>query len=80
MIKKLIVIGNSYGLLIDKAILDLLRITPDTELEISTDGRRLIIEPHEKGKTNSKRPRSRSLDSKIIRQTPRYGFPKKHPW
>src|SRR5262250_1599791 len=45
MIKKLTVIGNSYGLVIDRSILELLHITPETELELSTDGTRLMIEP-----------------------------------
>jgi antitoxin MazE len=45
MSKRLQAVGNSSGLIIDKPILELLRITPETELEISTDGHRLIITP-----------------------------------
>lgn len=45
MTKRLQTIGNSAGLIIDKPILELLRITPETELEVSTDGDRLIITP-----------------------------------
>lgn len=45
MTKRLQSIGNSAGVIIDKPILELLKITPDTELEISTDGKRLIITP-----------------------------------
>lgn len=45
MTKRLQTIGNSAGLIIDKPILELLKITPETELEISTDGERLIITP-----------------------------------
>lgn len=45
MIKRLQIVGNSLGLIIDKPILELLKITPDTELEITTDGERLIIVP-----------------------------------
>ncbi len=45
MTKRLQAIGNSSGLIIDKPILELLEITADTELEISTDGKRLIITP-----------------------------------
>ena len=40
-------IGNSMGIIIDKPILDLLGISRDSEVEITTDGRRLIIEPAE---------------------------------
>lgn len=45
MVKHLQAIGNSYGVIIDKPILELLRLTPDTSLEVSTDGERLIITP-----------------------------------
>lgn len=45
MQKRLTRIGSSLGIIIDKPILDLLRITKDTPLEISTDGDRLILKP-----------------------------------
>ncbi len=45
MVKKLTRHGNSYALVIDKAILELLRITPDTPLAIATDGQTLTIAP-----------------------------------
>lgn len=45
MIKKLTTHGNSMALVIEKAILDLLHITPKTPLEISTDGRNIVISP-----------------------------------
>jgi antitoxin MazE len=45
MKKHLSAIGNSLGLVIEKPILELLDITKDTELEVTTDGERLIIEP-----------------------------------
>lgn len=45
MIKKLTTIGNSLGFIIEKPILELLRIERDTLLEISTDGEALIIRP-----------------------------------
>jgi antitoxin component of MazEF toxin-antitoxin module len=45
MIKKLTAHGNSAALIIDKPILELLKITMDTPLEISTDGKQLIIAP-----------------------------------
>jgi antitoxin component of MazEF toxin-antitoxin module len=43
--KRLSAIGNSLGLVIEKPILELLDIDRDTELELTTDGDRLIIEP-----------------------------------
>ena len=45
MRKKLSAIGNSLGLVVEKPILELLDIDRDTELEMTTDGHRRIIEP-----------------------------------
>jgi antitoxin component of MazEF toxin-antitoxin module len=45
MIKKLTKDGNSWALVIDKPVLDLLKIKPETPLEISTDGHTLIVSP-----------------------------------
>ena len=85
MIKKLTVIGNSYGLVIDRSILELLDITPETELELSTDGTRLIIEPvHARRATRRPTPPKPTpplpTPRKPARPEPRYGFPKKQPW
>ena len=85
MIKKLTMIGNSYGLVIDRSILELLHITPETELELSTDGTRLIIEPvHARRATRRPTPRKPTpplpTPRKPARPEPRYGFPKKQPW
>jgi antitoxin component of MazEF toxin-antitoxin module len=48
MIKTLTKHGNSYALVIDKPILDLLNIRPDTPLNISTDGTALLVSPEGK--------------------------------
>lgn len=45
MLKKLTRHGNSLALVIDRPILDLLHIDSDTPLDISTDGKRLIVAP-----------------------------------
>jgi len=45
MTKKLIQHGNSAALVIEKPILQLLNIDFDTNLEIVTDGKNLIISP-----------------------------------
>lgn len=45
MVKNLIKHGNSYAMIIDKPILDLLRISPDTPLEITTNGRSILVSP-----------------------------------
>jgi len=45
MVKKLTKHGNSLALVIDRAVLDLLKISNDTPLDISTDGQVLVIAP-----------------------------------
>jgi antitoxin component of MazEF toxin-antitoxin module len=85
MKKKLTAIGNSYGLVIDKAILELLKITPDTELELSTDGTRLVIEPAGARRRSPPRPPAQLVPipgptPRPGRCEPRLGFPKKQPW
>jgi antitoxin MazE len=46
MIKYLIKHGNSHALLLDKAVLELLRIDPQTtQLELVTDGNVLVVTP-----------------------------------
>lgn len=45
MTKKLTKHGNSYALVINKPILELLRITPETPLSIATDGETLMVSP-----------------------------------
>ena len=45
MIKTLTSHGNSAALIIDKALLEILKIDMDTPLEIVTDGENLIISP-----------------------------------
>jgi antitoxin MazE len=45
MIKKLTKHGNSLAIVIDRAVLNLLKIDADTPLEISTDRQVLVISP-----------------------------------
>ncbi|MBI2842169.1 MAG: AbrB/MazE/SpoVT family DNA-binding domain-containing protein [Armatimonadetes bacterium] len=45
MIKRLTKHGNSMALIIDRGVLDLLKIDHDTPLEVSTDGNVLIVAP-----------------------------------
>jgi len=45
MIKKMVSHGNSAALIIDKPILEILKIDINTPLEVSTDGKNLIISP-----------------------------------
>jgi len=45
MVKFLTKVGNSEAIVIDKAILSLLQISSTTPLEITTDGKNLVISP-----------------------------------
>jgi antitoxin MazE len=45
MVKKLTRHGNSLALVIDRPVLDLLEINPETPLDVSTDGRQLTVTP-----------------------------------
>lgn len=45
MVKNLTKHGNSYALVIDKPILELLRVSPETPFEIATDGQCLVLAP-----------------------------------
>jgi len=46
MVKKLIQHGNSAALVIDKPIMEMLKITSETTFELSTDGKNIILSPH----------------------------------
>jgi antitoxin MazE len=45
MVKKLTKHGNSYAMVIDRPILDLIRATPETPFDIISDGRSLVLTP-----------------------------------
>ena len=45
MITKLSKHGDSWALVLDQPVLDLLQISPDTMLEVRTDGHTLLITP-----------------------------------
>ena len=54
MEKKLTKHGNSLALVIERSVLDLLKIDADTPLDISTDGQVLIITPIRNNEQNKK--------------------------
>ncbi|MFN6107134.1 MAG: AbrB/MazE/SpoVT family DNA-binding domain-containing protein [Planctomycetaceae bacterium] len=45
MIKNLVKHGNSWAIVIDRPILDLLKIAPDSPVELTTDGTSIRIAP-----------------------------------
>lgn len=63
MTKTLTTMGDSLGLIIDKPLLELLRIDKDTPLEIETDGKALIIRPVQK---EDRRSRVREAAEKMM--------------
>ncbi len=54
MVKMLSRHGNSLALVLDRGVLDLLKIDAKTPLEITTDGQVLIVAPARNGKGNRK--------------------------
>jgi antitoxin MazE len=54
LVKKLTKHGNSYALVIDKPILELLHTTPETPFEIISDGRSLVLTPVRDSKEEKK--------------------------
>jgi len=68
MPKKLVRHGNSRALVIDKAILDLLKIDDDTELELTTDGRSLRVTPA--ADAAGRAERLEAISNRIVEQYP----------
>lgn len=54
MRKKLVRTGNSLALVLDKVLLEEANIDADTELEVSTDGRVLVVSPVPSAKRSAK--------------------------
>jgi antitoxin component of MazEF toxin-antitoxin module len=67
MIKKLTKHGNSYALVIDRGIMDLLNISEKSALYVTTDGRSLILSPADENKKKSK------FDAALSEVNKRYG-------
>jgi len=59
MQKQLIRHGNSYALVIDRPILELLEMSPSVPLKITTDGTSLILTPV----TTSETPKAAKTDA-----------------
>jgi antitoxin MazE len=71
MRKNLSAIGNSLGLVIEKPILELLNITRDTELEVTTDGTRLIVEPIREEQAKEHRGRVGAATKRVMKNQDR---------
>ncbi len=65
MTKRIRAIGNSAGIIIDEPILERLKITEGTELDLSIDGERLIITPVRS--PADKQARFKKAQSRVLR-------------
>jgi antitoxin MazE len=64
--KTLIKHGNSLALVIDKPILEMLQISADTPLELSTDGDSILISPvRDKARQRKLRASLRKINKKF---------------
>lgn len=54
IVKKLVKHGNSWALVIDRPILELLSIDPEDYVQIVTDGSTLIVSPAESSERTAK--------------------------
>ena len=54
MIKKLTRTGNSVALVLDKGLLEAANLDPDAPVEISTDGKVIVISPVQSDKRRQK--------------------------
>jgi antitoxin component of MazEF toxin-antitoxin module len=67
MIKKLTKHGNSMALVIERSVLDLLKIDNETPLDISTDGQVLVISPVRD------KPRRKRFEEALKQANQKYG-------
>lgn len=75
MIKKLTKHGNSYAIIIDKPILELLKLSPTATVEITTDGTAITITPVQRTKAITRRvvsntKKQKNLDELVKRYAP----------
>jgi antitoxin component of MazEF toxin-antitoxin module len=72
MIKNLVKHGNSWAVIIDRPILDLLKIAPESQIELTTDGKSIRITPvnsdDSKSKVRAARAKVNSKHSKAFKK------------
>jgi antitoxin MazE len=68
MIKNFVKHGNNWAIVIDRPILDLLKINPESEIELTTDGQSIRIAPADPMSEKSKvRAASEKVNAKHSR-------------
>lgn len=60
MIKNLVKHGNSWAVVIDRPILELLKIAPESQVELTTDGKSIRIRPVDADDRKAKTQAARS--------------------
>ena len=68
MTKTLAKHGNSFAIVIDRPVMDLLDFDPEKPVEVTTDGKSLIVTPVKTGK-----PRPARLSDAIERANRKFG-------
>jgi antitoxin MazE len=70
MIKNLVKHGNSWAVVFDRPILDLLEIAPQSQIELTTDGKVIRIMPvgadDRKAKTRAARSKVNAKHKKVL--------------
>lgn len=67
MVKRFTKSGNSYALFVDRAVMELLNITPETPMKMSTDGDEIRFKPIRGSVTDQQ------LDDSLDRFYKKYG-------
>lgn len=63
LVKKLIRVGDSTGVILDRTILRRVDIEPDSEVEVSVEGNAIVIRPHRYASDDD----ARAAGRKVIR-------------
>jgi len=66
MIKNLVKNGNSWAVVIDRPILDLLKIDRESQLELTTDGRSIRIAPVNSDDNKAKVRAARAINDESL--------------
>jgi antitoxin component of MazEF toxin-antitoxin module len=72
--KKLSRVGKSYSLIIDRNIMQLLDINPETELEVSIQGNSLLVTPSNKKEVLSNQDHKEKIRNAFQQSLEQYGM------
>jgi antitoxin component of MazEF toxin-antitoxin module len=72
VLKKFVKVGSSFSLIIDKTIMELLNLDPNTELSLTTDGKSLIFTPVQKNAEIEKEQRQNRINEAVKKSLERF--------